>query len=188
MSRTVRLRLLLCGMAVLCLAALWFIPDRKHSTEGPIDISVSLVKEYASAVDLREDADIVAEVTVEGASAFRDGTGSVYTRSSVRVVRSYQGDADTLQILETGGEWDGKTYTLFGNRTLAEGDRAVVFLQKYSGSVDLGPAAEDVYMIVGTYLGRFMVDADGTLEPPREAGASLQSIPTVGELLRQAGL
>jgi len=57
--------------------------------------------------------------------------------------------------LETGGQIDNKEYSIEGNDVLRENEKAILFLEKYEG-----PVAEDAYVVLGVYQGKFKINPD----------------------------
>lgn len=177
-AKGVKSVVMVIALAMVGLAYLLFTIDRDENEvakTGPIDIQASVVKGYHHVQELYQDADVVAEIEVKNSKSI-NYSGVVFTVSETHVTQVYEGSVQTLTILETGGKQGEIDYTMNGNYVLQPGDRAIVFLEKYTG-----PIIDDAYVILGVYQGKFKVEAD-KLFPSNGVSESLAVVQTRSDL------
>lgn len=144
------------------------------------DVHGSLAESFTNVEALKNKSEIIAEVQIKDADSFHYET-MTFTLSEGVVKKVYKGELnkkDTIHILETGGRNGLEEYTFEGNKVFEEGDKAIVFLEKYEG-----PVAPDAYVIKGVYQGKFKIkDENGSLEPAKHVSTKLEKVENIGDL------
>lgn len=68
-------------------------------------------------------------------------------------------------------------YAFDGNEVFKENEKALVFLDKYTG-----PVADDAYVVLGVYQGKYVFTDDSTLLAPKEAQGDLAKVKSIEDL------
>ncbi|ADL52878.1 hypothetical protein [Clostridium cellulovorans] len=152
-----------------------------------VNMSGKMSKIYRDVDSLEQESGLVVEGTVISNEYIEENL-ITFTISTVKVTKVLKGNdvvkaGDTVKMLQTGGimtvksnpstakEFDdpkevekniGKKVeiALEGVPVLKEGESAIIFLQKYQGSI-----VKDGFVATGDYQGRFKIKNDETAEP-----------------------
>lgn len=82
-------------------------------------------------VELTRMSDAVVVATLQSKAVELGPDGNPMTRNRLAVREWWTGEgAATIDVLQYGGQWQGKTYQLSGDYSLDVGDTVVIFLQK----------------------------------------------------------
>ena len=141
-----------------------------------VDTHASLVHDYTTVAELKQEADIIAEVQINQSQAtkYKD---LVFTISEAKVMKTFKGTvSDNLNILETGGTFQDTKYMLNGNEAFSTGNKAIVFLERYEG-----PIAENAYVILGVYEGKFQMNGS-KLTASKEISPDLNRVHSLIDL------
>lgn len=151
-------------------------------TDDIINITATgdVVKGYASVKELYEDATLVAQVEATSINSL-SYSDVAFTITEGKIEKMLKGEYkanDVISILETGGITELKV----GNKTqmvnvifeennvFRLGEKAIVFLKKY-----VGPVADDSYVVLGAYQGKFLIDGDKVV-PPAQGNVEVKHI------------
>ncbi|GED71157.1 hypothetical protein BRE01_48590 [Brevibacillus reuszeri] len=139
-----------------------------------------LVKNYETADELKKDADLVLEIEATDSSSL-EYKNIVFTLINAKVKKEFKAGKKfkdkEIKILETGGYYEGKNYLFEDNEVLKEGDKTIVFLKKYEG-----PIADDAYVILGAYQGKFNLDKNGNIKESKKLDGRLSEINNMNDL------
>lgn len=99
---------------------------------------------------------VIVEAEVLDATPF-DRNGSIWTETSVAVLRTIKGEASgTIAVREPGGTLDGRITQVFGAPEFESGSRVLLFLN---------PQSDGTYRVVDLFVGKF--DEATTIEGER---------------------
>lgn len=141
--------------------------------EDTIHLSASLHKGYSTITELANDSQFIAKVKISDVKA-EEYSRVVFTTSKAHVLKTYKGNLQSeINILETGGQFEGKSYIFANTSVFNKGDEAIVYLNQY-----VGPITNNAFVVTGV-KGKFTFDISGKLKPANE---------TVGELSKVKGL
>lgn len=138
-----------------------------------VEMNGSVVAEYKTVEQLKNDAPIIAEVKALDVK-YTEYSNVPFTLTDVKVERVFKGtvgDQKQITILETGGIKDNKNFAFEGNEVFKKNEKAIVFLEKYEG-----PVAGNAYVIKGVYQGKFKINDSGQLEAPKHAMGELANV------------
>lgn len=144
-----------------------------------VDSSGELERIYSSVEELKNDAEFMVDIRVNSTQSLQYKE-VVFTLSEVNVNQVYSGMLNTknITILETGGIYNNRNHTFNGNEALKTGDEAVLFIKKYEG-----PVAQDVYVILGVYQGKFSLKDGDEIIPSKEVMPGLESLRKKSDLI-----
>ncbi|RXZ80994.1 hypothetical protein EBB07_16285 [Paenibacillaceae bacterium] len=98
-------------------------------------------------------------------------SGITFTLTEGKIEKFFKGEYeanDVISILETGGisevhsnnKVQRVNYIFEENEVFKTGDKAIIFLKKYSG-----PIAENSYVVLGVYQGKFLINGEKIIAP-----------------------
>lgn len=162
---------------LICICALIIPRAIGANNTKVISMHGDLSKSYKSVDELKKEADLIAEVKIEDTSPFTYHD-VVFTLSDAYVNKAFKGNPGSkIKILETGGVIGNKSYIFEDNPVFSSKERAIVFLQRYTG-----PVSKDSYVILGVYEGKFKYSNGNSLIPPRTKEIQLNTINKLADL------
>lgn len=169
--KTKSLLTILLISSILLLALFFYFKQQEIKV---VPMSGDIVSNYDNVIELNEQAELIMEVTINSIENI-NFSEVLFTLSEAEVVNVYKGESvHRINILETGGTGeiliDGQkeeVQVIFEeNEPFSEGENAIVYLERYEG-----PIAEDAYIILGVYQGKFIkTDLANEIIPPSNAG------------------
>jgi hypothetical protein len=170
-------------IAIILFAGYHLQKSNNASDEAPqvIHGSLSLSEEFHSIKELRDRAELIALVSVKNAKPL-SVANATFTLSESEIVKVFKGkpSKSVINILETGGiDEKGRMVVFDENPVFRKNEQAIVFLERYVGNV-----ADDAYVILGVYQGKFIIDDQDKIIPPKNVSEKLVSITSRNELLK----
>ncbi|KWX79617.1 hypothetical protein [Paenibacillus jilunlii] len=162
-------------------------PSLSNSTTGSKATSKDVVTyhgdlavNYNTVTELTYDSESINEIKVAEKKSF-EYKGVVFTVSKANIAKTYKGDLEgSVNILETGGNYNNTEYLFDDASVLKPGDKAVVYLKKYEGPII---EAQGAYVISGVYQGKFNIDeARDILVPAAEEQQELTEVKSLSDL------
>ena len=96
---------------------------------APVAQAATIIARSDAELTERSDAVVVAEV--ERVASELDADGNVRTRNTLTVEEWWTGSGPArIDVLQSGGTWQGRRSMVHGDFALEEGQRAVLFLRK----------------------------------------------------------
>lgn len=168
--------IIILAIGLIFVAAIGFsFNDNEAKMVETINMHADLAKEYTSVEDLKKDSKIIAEVRAFEVNSF-EYKNVVFTLTKADVINVYKGEEiESLKILETGGKQDNINYAFNGNKVFEKNDTSLVFLDKY-----IGPIADDAYVVLGVYQGKFNTNGD-KITLPNEVKGELKNITSISD-------
>lgn len=165
-----------------------------------VSYGAAMVDNYENIEELTIDSQIVVKGIIES-NEYVMYDGVIFTISELLIHETISTDGqsfnngDKIKVLQTGGiyeqvdvgadekeftteedkaafkEHEGKKFefTLEEVPVLKEDTETILFLQQY-----IGPLGEGLYVSIGDYQGRFIVESDNYIEPQSEEISSLE--------------
>ncbi len=128
-------------------------PQASTALEG------SLLRSYSSVTELAQASELIVVGTVIATDA-RPFVNMPFSVARVQISEIVKGEGRrTVNVLQTGGLFPRSSKTssptegVFGQRVARQGERYILFLYRYEG-----PVADDAYMALGEFQGRFLLD------------------------------
>ncbi|MNI03087.1 hypothetical protein D3C73_559820 [compost metagenome] len=163
-------------LTIIVVSSIVLIEKNKKS-DSVVSISGEFERMYESVESLHIDSDLVLEVTAGNVHTLKyEGLVFSLTDSFVKKVYKGPNPGPSINILETGGLFEGIAYIFEGNPVFKSNESAVVFLKKY-----IGPVAENAYYITGSIQGKFKIDG-GRLEAPHHVSEGLAHVKELKDL------
>ncbi|MEI2395777.1 hypothetical protein [Paenibacillus phytohabitans] len=159
------------------------VTDKVTSTASPkevVEYHGDLAENFNTVSKLTYGSDAIYEVEVNDSKSF-EYEGVIFTVSNANVNEHYKGASiDTVNILETGGNYNNTEYVFEDSSVLKIGDKAIVYLEKYEGPI---PEAQGTYVVTGAYQGKFEIDeANGSLIPAAVDQEELKEVRALTDL------
>ncbi|MFC7441392.1 hypothetical protein [Laceyella putida] len=145
-----------------------------------LELGVSLDKQYSSVDEMKQEAELIVEGTTLAKQRGIKYQNMLFTTTDFKVTQTIKGSVNgkTIRILETGGFDGNNHYTVEGNKIMDKNQSYVLFLQKYQGPV----TAEEAYVIIGAYQGKFAVNGN-EVSPAREVAPAIAKLESKQALI-----
>ncbi|MEF3352566.1 hypothetical protein PV403_05205 [Paenibacillus sp. GYB006] len=126
-------------------------------TTSQVDYGLmDLANIYGDIGGIVEDSALIVEVEIPGTTEEITYGGADFVLSDATVVDVISGDRsysnEEIELFEV------KSFDI--NRTLEDGNRFILFLEKYEGPV----YEEEAFVIIGAYQGKFNIDENNNVE------------------------